>query len=135
MRSCPDTDAVVTIADALSWDVADGLQHLLTCGDCRARLDALQLTRAALSETEAVDAATLANISAAIGAEAARERTRGRKAERWASALEAVLAGVTGPLVLASSGIDLGGITSVAVTFALGAAFLVYGRRLRLHDV
>jgi hypothetical protein len=135
MRSCPDTDAIVTIADALSWDVADGLRHLQTCADCHAQLDALQLTRSVLSETETIDAATLERISASIGAEACMERARGRNAERWASALEAVLAGVAGPLVLVSSGIELGGITSAAVTFALGAAFLVYGRKLRLYDV
>jgi hypothetical protein len=134
MGSCPDTDAIVTIAEALSWDVADGLQHVQECADCRARLEALQLTRAAFTALEAVDDATIASISAALGVEATRERTRARHAELWAGVFEAVLAGVAGPLVLVSSGIELGSITAGALTFALGAAFFVYGRRLRLYD-
>jgi hypothetical protein len=134
MRSCPETDAIVTIAEMLNWNVAAGLQHLQTCTDCRARIEALQLARAALTETETVDAATIARITAVVETEARNERARGHTAERWASALEAVLAGITAPLVLVSSNIELGSVAAGVLTFVLGAAFLVYGRRLRLYD-
>lgn len=135
MRSCPDTDAIVTIADTLNWDVVEGLHHLQTCTDCRARIEALQLTRSALVETEAVADATVVRIAALVGAESRRERARGRTAQRWASALEAVLAGITAPIVLLASNIEIGSITAGAATVALGAAFLVYGRRLGLYEV
>jgi predicted anti-sigma-YlaC factor YlaD len=134
MRACPETDAIVTIARALDWDVAEGLRHLQACGECRATIDALQLTRSALAETEAIDDATLARISALVRAEARRERPRGLHVARWASIVEAVLAGVAAPIVLVSSGIELGSTATGALTSVLGAAFLLYGRRLRLYD-
>ena len=58
---------------------------------------------------------------------------RARRADRWASALEAALAGVGAPLVLASSGIEIGSIAVGLVAAALGAALLLGGKRLRLY--
>jgi predicted anti-sigma-YlaC factor YlaD len=133
MKECPDTDAIVSIADALDWDVAEGLHHLQTCDECRARIEALRSTRTALSETEPVDDAVLARIAGALHTEARAERTRARDAHRWASALETVLAAVAAPTVLVASGIEIGSMTACLLTGALGAAFLASGRRLRLY--
>jgi hypothetical protein len=107
--------------------------NLQTCADCRARLDVLQVTRSAFMETEAVDDATIARISALVGAEAQSERAGSERARRWASAFEALLAGIAGPIVLISSDVEIGSAAAGVLTFALGAAFLVYGRRLRLY--
>lgn len=134
MITCPDTDALATIGGVLSWDLSEALQHLQTCADCRARIDALQVTRSALAETETVEDATLARISAAIGAAARGERARRHTVERWGRASEALLAGISAPIVLLSSGIELGSAAAV-LTFGLGAAFLIFGRRLRLYAV
>jgi predicted anti-sigma-YlaC factor YlaD len=133
MKECPDTDAIVTIADALEWDVVEGLRHLQTCDDCRARLDTLQVARAALSETQPVDAALLARVAHAVSVEAQDERERTRRTERRASALEALLAGVAAPVVLISSGFEIGSVAAGLLTCALGATLLIYGRRLRLY--
>jgi hypothetical protein len=131
MKECTDTDAIVTVAAALDWNVAEGLRHLTTCDDCRARIDMLRVTHAAMSEVDAVPDAALARVADALRAEARAERGRARRADRWANALEAALAGVGAPLVLASSGIEIGSIAVGLVTAALGAALLLYGRRLR----
>jgi predicted anti-sigma-YlaC factor YlaD len=133
MKECLDTDTIVTVAAALDWDVAEGLRHLNTCDDCRARIDTLRVTLAAMSEVNAVPDASLARVADALRAEAREERARARRADRWASALEAALAAVGAPLVLASSGIEIGSIAVGLVAAALGAALLLYGKRLRLY--
>jgi hypothetical protein len=133
MKECLDTDAIVTVAAALDWDVAEGFRHLTTCDDCRARIDTLRFTHAAMSEVSAVPDAALARVADALRAEAREERGRTRRTVRWASALEVALAGVGAPLVLASSGIEIGSVAVALVTAALGAALLLYGRRLRLY--
>ena len=133
MKECLDTDAIVTVAAALDWDVAEGLRHLNTCDDCRARIDTLRVTLAAMSEVNAVPDASLARVADALRAEAREERARARRADRWASALEAALAAVGAPLVLASGGIEIGSTAVGLVAAALGAALLLYGKRLRLY--
>ena len=133
MKECLDTDAIVTVAAALDWDVAEGLRHLTTCDDCRARIDTLRVTHAAMSEISAVPDDALARVTDAVRAEAREERGRTRRADRWASALEAALAGVGAPLVLASSGIEIGSTAVGLVAAVLGAALLLGGKRLRLY--
>jgi anti-sigma factor RsiW len=133
MRECPDTDAIITVAAALDWDVAEGLRHLKTCDDCRARLGALRVTRAAISEAEPVPEAALARVAEALRAEASEERGRSVRGDRWVSALEAALAAVGAPLVLATSGIEIGSIAAGLVAGAVGAGLLMYGKRLRLY--
>ena len=86
-----------------------------------------------MSEVNAVPDAALARVADALRAKACEERGRSRRADRWAKALEAALAGLGAPLVLASSGIEIGSIAVGLVTAALGAALLLYGRRLRLY--
>jgi predicted anti-sigma-YlaC factor YlaD len=133
MKECLDTDTIVNVAAALDWDVAEGLRHLNTCDDCRARIDTLRFTHAAMSEVNAAPDAALARVADALKAEAREESARARRMDRWASALEAALAGVGAPLVLASSGIQIGSIAVGFVAAALGAALLLYGKRLRLY--
>lgn len=133
MKECLDTDAIVTVAAALDWDVAEGLRHLNTCDDCRARIDTLRFTHAAMTEVDAVPDAALARVADALRAEARVERARARRMDRWANGLEAALAGVGAPLVLVSSGIEIGSIAVGLVAAALGAALLLYGKRLQLY--
>jgi hypothetical protein len=118
------------IGEALDWNVAEGLQHLGSCEDCRAQLETLQLTRSVFVEAEPVDAAVLQRISAAVNAAAATElratRTQGR-ATLW---LEALLAGATGLIVLVSSGVPIDRPGTAALGFALGCALMVSGRWL-----
>ena len=75
----------------------------------------------------------LARVADALKAEAREESAHARRMARWASALEAAFAGVGAPLVLASSGIEIGSIAVGLVAAALGAALLLYGKRLRLY--
>jgi hypothetical protein len=130
MKGCPDTDAMVTIADAMNWEVAEGLRHLQTCEECRTRVEALQLTRAAFTEEEPVEAADVQRISAALGAAAHSERARAHAARRWADAIEAVMAGITAVILLVSGGIEIRSISAALLGFALGATFLIVGRVL-----
>lgn len=133
MKECLDTDAIVTVAAALDWDVAESLRHLNTCDDCRARIDTLRVTHAAMSEVSPVPDDALARVGDALRAEAREERAHGRRADRWASALEAAFACVGAPLVLASSGIEIGSTAVGLVAAAFGAALLLGGKRLRLY--
>ena len=133
MRECPDSDAIVSIADALDWEVAEGLQHLQTCADCRARIATLQAARSALLDAQPVEALVLDRITDALSEAAHHERVRARRTQRWASVAEAVLAGAAAPVVLVSGGVQIGSMAAVLLTGALGSAFVVYGRRLRLY--
>lgn len=133
MRECPDTDAIVTVAATLEWDVEEGLRHLTACADCRARIDTLLVTRSTLTEVEPLPDATLARIAGALATEARAERGCVRRTDRWANALEAALAAVAAPLLLASSGIEIGNLAAGVTAALLGAMLLIYGKRLRLY--
>ena len=128
MNECPGTDAIIAVADALSWNVSDGLRHLQTCDECRARLEVLQLTRSGFMESEPVEPEVLQRISAALGAAAEAERERARERERWGSLAEAVLAGVAALIILVSSGIEIRDLTSLVAAFGGGAILMALGR-------
>ena len=130
MSECLGTDALLAIGDALGWDVSAGLRHLETCGECRARLEALRLTRAAFGETEPIDPAVVRRISAAVSAAARTEKSRARQRRRWLGAVEPLMAGVTGLVVVVSSGIPIESIGAGLLAFALGATLVVGGRAL-----
>ena len=83
MNHCLSTDAILTIGDALGWDVQDGLRHLQTCEECRAQLEVLRLARDGFVETEPIDAAVLGRIATAVSAAARSEQQRARAGERW----------------------------------------------------
>jgi hypothetical protein len=130
MSECLGTDAMLAIGDALSWDVSEGLRHLETCGECRGRFEALRLTRLAFVETEPVDPAVVRRISAAVSAVARAEKSRTRRRQRWANAVEPLVAGATGLIVLVSSGIPIESAPAGLLGFALGATLIVGGRVL-----
>jgi hypothetical protein len=130
MTECVGTDALLTIGDALEWNVAEGIRHVETCDECRAELEAMRLTRAALRETEALDAAVVDRISTAVGAAARRERSEVRRRHRWIDALEPVVAGIAALIVLTSSGIGIASAATALLGFTLGAVLMVTGRML-----
>lgn len=130
MRHCPGTNDLITIAEALEWKVAEGLEHLQGCEDCRAQLATLQGARAALVDTEPIDAATVERLASALRAEAERERARAQFAHRWMNATEVVLAGMTAVVVLVSSGIRIGSVVTLLFSFAIGGTLLALGRFL-----
>jgi hypothetical protein len=130
MSRCPETDAILTIGDAFGWDVEEGLRHLQTCDDCRARIEVLRLAHAGLAETEPVDVAVLRNVTAAVGAAAARDRQRSRTAGVLAQWAEPVLAGVTALVIVTSSRVPVDGAGSALLAFALGIALLLAGRAI-----
>jgi hypothetical protein len=74
----------------------------------------------------------LARISQTLSAAARDEQKRAHRSQRWASAAEAVLAAVGAPIVLVSSGVQIGSVAAGLLTCVLGATLLVYGRRLNL---
>jgi hypothetical protein len=130
MTGCPDTDAILTIGDALNWDVAEGLRHLDSCDECRTQLEVLRLTRVGFSEAEPVDAEVLRRISAALGAAARRERSQVRLRERVTYSIEVFMAGVTALIILVSTGIEIQSIGAGALWFAVGAALMAGGSAL-----
>src|SRR5574341_153275 len=125
MSECPDTDTMVTIGEALNWRIADGIQHLQSCVDCRARIEALGITRARLMETEPVADPAAAKISALLHAELRREQICAQAGRRWAKLIEPFMAGISAVVIMGSSGIAIRSMLTVAVSFALGALLLV----------
>ena len=125
MNECLSTDAILTIGDALGWDVQDGLCHLQTCEECRAQMEVLRLARSGFVETEPVDAAVLWRIATAVGAAARSEQQRARAGERWTQSIEAFLAGISVLIILVSSGIQVDDVGTAALGFALGATLMV----------
>ena len=131
MKACPDIDAMVTIADALHWDVDEGLRHLQTCADCRARVHVLAATHAALSEEEHVDDVTLAQITSALSSASRSEQSAERRTERRLSVVEAILAAVAAPVALVSGGASADSVPALAIAAMLAATLLAIGTRLR----
>ena len=130
MSECPSTDAMLAVGDALDWDVPEAVRHLETCDECRTRLEALRLTRLAFVETRAVDPAVLRRISAGIDAAARTEKNRARQRHRWVSVAEPLMAGVTGLIILVSSGIPIVSAPAGLLGFTLGATLILGGRAL-----
>ena len=128
MKDCPGTDAILSIGDALEWDVPDRLHHLLTCEECRAEMDALRLTRDSLLQAAPIEPAVLDRITASVRESAGLERRRARVAVRGTAWVDAVIAGVAAPLVLMSSRVPIDDIGTVVLAFAMGAALMLVGR-------
>ncbi|HEY0305854.1 MAG TPA: hypothetical protein VGC44_12860 [Longimicrobiales bacterium] len=107
MTNCPGADALATIAGALEWDVEQGIKHLSSCEVCGEQLRALRAVRVAYDVREDVPASVVARIGDAIGAAAARERTRGKRTQSLGDIIEAVLAGLTALTLLSTGGMDV----------------------------
>jgi hypothetical protein len=130
MSQCLSADAIVSIGDALQWDVQQGLQHLQACEECRAQIDALRLTRSSFAEAEPVDEGVLRRITAAVGDAARDERERTRSRTAWTQAFEAAMAGVTALMIVVSARIPVDSVAIAVVAFGLGAGLLVGGKLL-----
>jgi predicted anti-sigma-YlaC factor YlaD len=130
MKECFDTDTIVTIGNALNWEVAEGMRHLQTCDECRARTIALQTAHSALTETEEVDETVYNRIEELLLAEARSERARVRSARRRVNVIETAMAGITALVVLISAGITPGSATAWVISFASGAILLTAGKML-----
>ena len=130
MSNCPDADAILTIGDALGWDVEDGLRHLQTCDDCRAQMDALRIAHAGFAESEAVDDAVLRRVTGAIDAVATREAERGQATNVLVQWLEPILAGVTALITVSSSRVPIDSVGAAALAVALGIGLLYAGRMI-----
>jgi hypothetical protein len=128
MSQCPGTDALVTIAGALEWDVEAGLKHLTTCESCSEELRALHDVHAAYEAEEPVPDRVLARIDRLVADAAVRERAWGRRAQNLGDIVEALLAGATALAVLAAGGLQMPATLSVTV-FAITATSL-FGYRV-----
>ena len=118
MSECPSADALTTIADALDWDVEHGLRHLNTCGACAEQLQALQHTHDAFEETVAVSDDVVAKITHLIAAERVHESSHEQRRNKLGNVIEALLAGLTGVVVVSGGGI---GGSGAAVALVFGA--------------
>ena len=130
MNDCLSTEAIVSIGDALGWDIAEGLRHLKTCDDCGAAMETLRLTREAFLQTAPVDAAVLQRIAASMGVSAEHERRRARVAMRWTEWMDAGIAGLAALLVLVSSRVPIDDAGTALLAFTMGAVLMVVGRVL-----
>jgi anti-sigma factor RsiW len=130
MTTCPDTDAIIAIGDALDWNVAEGLRHLQTCDDCREQLEILELTRSAFTQTEAIDPVVTRRVTDALRVAANDEAVRTQRRRRWLAIAEPIAAGVTGLLLLRSGGIQIESVGTAIVGFVLGALAILGGHAL-----
>jgi hypothetical protein len=128
MSRCPDTDTILTIGDALHWDVQEGLRHLQTCEDCRSQIDVLRLAHAGFADAEAVAPAVLQSVSGAVATAAARDRERRRTTDVLAQWIEPILAGVTALITVSSSRVPIDSVGAAAAAFAIGIALFFAGR-------
>jgi hypothetical protein len=127
MTKCLTTDELVTISDALGGNPAAGLQHLQMCGACREQIEDLAVIRTALSETEPVNDEILVRCAAVAGRGGTHEgRATPTGTSLVATAVEALLAGLTAPVAVISSGLQLGPMTAGAVGLACGLAVLAF---------
>jgi hypothetical protein len=104
MKACPYTDQLVTVLQALEWQGEDGLRHLLSCGHCRERMALVRDTHAALAQTEPLEETAVAGVLAALRAEQSRQQQLRAMPARWGVLAEAMLAALTIPAVLLTSG-------------------------------
>lgn len=130
MSQCLETDALLTVGDALDWKVEDGLRHLQDCETCRAELEALRIAHAGLADVEPVGADAIRAVTDAVHAAAARERTQMHARARLLQWVEPVLAGVTALVIVSSSRVPIDGFGAAVLAFALGIALLLAGRSL-----
>jgi hypothetical protein len=131
MKECPGTDALVTVAEALDWEVTSALEHLRTCDDCRARLAVLTAAHLSYAETAPISENVVARITGALAEAARQEQTVARSAERAAQIVESLLVGATAAAVIVSAGVGLGeDPAALAMAFITGAGGALAWRRL-----
>ena len=127
MRGCLTTDELVTVNNALQGNVAAVLQHLQICGTCREQIEDMDVIRIALAETATVNDEILGRCAAVAGGDTAHEDFATPAATRIvANAAEALLAGLTAPVVVISSGMQMGATAAGALAVACGLAVLAF---------
>lgn len=130
MSNCPGTDALVTIAGALAWDVDEGIRHLTSCVQCREQLQLLASVHGTYDEYDDLNAQTIAQITQMLAAEAGQEARRGRRVRAMGDVAEALLAGGTAVAVVSASGLTVSGMLSAGL-FAVVATSLFGYRVIR----
>jgi hypothetical protein len=128
MRDCFHPDDLVAVSDVFGPDIDAALSHLRDCSICLANLLTFVEVRHALGEKQSVDEAALTSVLSALRAERAAERMIA-KSPRAALAAEAVLAALTGPTLLYTSGARVDP-PSAVVFAAVCAAGVLVARRL-----
>ena len=122
MKACFNTDELVDISAVLGPDVSESLEHLEQCVSCRSELAIMVAVRAALGDQAGeADERTLAATRSVIRREAQEVRAERPGQRRWATAAEAVFAGLTALALAFSSGVvgpDLGLTVLVSVLCA-----------------
>lgn len=128
MRDCFDPDELVTLSDVLEPDIQTALSHLQDCSSCQTHLRTLVALRQALGGRHAIANPALESVLATLRAERSAERAI-RESPRTALAAEAVLAALTGPAVMYTSGVSAD-LPSAIVFAAVCAAGVLTSRRL-----
>lgn len=127
MSDCLDADATLAIGQALEWRIPDGLSHLHTCGECRARLELMHRIRLGVLASTPVDPAALEEVCAALRQASRDGLSRGRRHTRIRQVVEACTAGVTGLIAVTAHGVSVEDPAAVVVAFALGAILMTAG--------
>jgi hypothetical protein len=127
MSDCLDADATLAIGHALEWRISEGLSHLHTCGECRARLELMQRIRLGVLASTPVDPAALEEVRAALRQASRDDLSRGRRHTGIRQVVEACTAGVTGLIAVTANGVSVEDPTVAVVAFALGAILMTAG--------
>jgi anti-sigma factor RsiW len=128
MRDCFHPDDLVALSEVLGPDVHAALSHLEDCSTCQAHMRTVVEVRQALGERQSVDEAALKSVLSALRAERTAERGIAGS-PRAAQAAEAVLAALTGPTLLYTSGVSVDPPSAVMFAAVCAAGVLV-ARRL-----
>jgi hypothetical protein len=127
MSDCLDADATLAIGHVLEWRISEGLSHLHTCAECRARLEFMQHVRLGMLASTPVDPAVLENVSAVLRRASRDSVARGQRHSWVRQVVEAWAAGVAGLIALSSNGVSVEDPTTAVVAFALGAILMTAG--------
>jgi hypothetical protein len=127
MSDCLDADATLAIGDALEWRISEGLSHLATCGECRARLELMQRIRRSVLASTPVDTAIVEEVCAALRQAKRDDLSRGQPHARIRQGVEACTAGVAGLIAVTANGVSVDDPAVAVVAFTLGAILMTAG--------
>ena len=127
MSDCLDADATLAIGHVFEWRISEGLSHLHTCAECRARLELMQRIRLGMLASTPVDPAVLENVSAVLRQASRDNFARGQRHSRLRQVVEACAAGVTGLIAVTSNGVSVEDPSTAVVAFALGVILMTAG--------
>lgn len=127
MSDCLDADATLAIGAALEWRVSEGLSHLDTCAECRARLELMQRIRRSVLASTPVDTATVEEVCAALRRATRDDLPRARPHSWIGQGVEACTAGVAGLFAVTVNGVSVDDPAVAVVAFTLGAVLMTAG--------